>query len=35
MRTAVQSAAVLVETLLDRYSVDAEYPSLLALYRKV
>eukprot|EP00903_Cladosiphon_okamuranus_P019242 g17693.t1 len=29
-----ESAAVLVETLLDQYSTDAEYPSLLALYRK-
>lgn len=30
-----QTAAVLVETLLDAHSAEAEYPSLLILYRKV
>lgn len=31
----LQNAAVLVESLLDEYSAGAEYPPLLALYRKV
>lgn len=30
-----QTAAVLVETMLDAHSAEAEYPSLLNLYRKV
>lgn len=33
--SAVQNAAVLVETLLDQYSAEADYSSLLAFYRKV
>lgn len=33
--SVIQNAAVLVETLLDQYTAEADYPLLLAFYRKV